>query len=90
MLPIVRADSDSDFDIDLDDDRRGGPWNSVLGVLRTVGGAIVFVAALVLVPGVPGAIEPPAGRRRARDCQPVPPLRDQGAGRRPGNWRAAN
>lgn len=47
MLPIVRADSDSDFD--FDDDRRGGSWNSVLGVLRTVGGAIVVVAALVIL-----------------------------------------
>ncbi len=47
MLPIVRADSDSDFD--FDDDQRGGPWDSVLGVLRTVGGAIVLVAALVIL-----------------------------------------
>jgi beta-lactamase class A len=47
MLPIVRADSDSDFD--FDDDQRGGSWDSVLGVLRTVGGAIVFVTALVIL-----------------------------------------
>jgi hypothetical protein len=55
MLPIVRADSDSDSDsdfdsdFDLDGDHRGRPWGSALGVLRTVGGAIVFVAALVIL-----------------------------------------
>jgi beta-lactamase class A len=42
-VPFVRAD----FDLDFDDDQRGGPWNAVLGVLRTVGGAIVFVVAPV-------------------------------------------
>jgi hypothetical protein len=42
-VPIVRAD------FDFDDDQRGRPWNSVLGVLRTVGGAIVFVAALAIL-----------------------------------------
>jgi hypothetical protein len=47
MLPIVRADSDSDSG--FDDDQRGGSWDSVLGVLRTVGGAIVLVAALVIL-----------------------------------------
>jgi hypothetical protein len=45
MLPVVRADFDSDFD----DDRRGRPRGSVLGVLRTVGGAIVLVAALAIL-----------------------------------------
>src|ERR1051326_542784 len=51
MLPIVRADSDSDADtgFDFDDGQRGGSWDSVLGVLRTVGGAIVVVAALVIL-----------------------------------------
>jgi hypothetical protein len=49
MFPIVRADSDSDFDFDFDGDQRGGSWGSALGVLRTVGGAIVFVAALVIL-----------------------------------------
>ena len=47
MLPIVRADSDSDFD--FDDDQRGGSWDSVLGVLRVTGGAILFVAALAIL-----------------------------------------
>jgi hypothetical protein len=45
MLPIVQADFDSDFD----EDQRGRPWDSVLGVLRTVGGAILFVAALAIL-----------------------------------------
>ncbi len=45
MLPIVWPDSDSDFD----DDQRGRPWDSVFGVLRTVGGAILFVAALAIL-----------------------------------------
>jgi hypothetical protein len=51
MFPIVRADSDSDSDsdFDFDGDQRGGSWSSALGVLRTVGGAIVFVAALVIL-----------------------------------------
>jgi hypothetical protein len=44
-LPIVRAN----FDSDLDDDQHGGPWDSVLGVLRTVGGAVLFVAALAVL-----------------------------------------
>jgi hypothetical protein len=43
MLPIVWADFDSD------DDQRGRPWDSVLGVLRAVGKAILFVAALVIL-----------------------------------------
>jgi hypothetical protein len=45
MLPIVRADFDSDFD----DDQRGKPWDPVLGVLRTGGGVILFVAALAIL-----------------------------------------
>jgi hypothetical protein len=44
-LPIVRAD----FDFDFDDDQRGGPWDSALGLLRTVGGVLVFVAALAIL-----------------------------------------
>jgi hypothetical protein len=44
-LPIVRAD----FDFDFDDDQRDRPWDSVLGVLRTVGGAIALVAALAIL-----------------------------------------
>jgi Beta-lactamase enzyme family len=40
-VPIVQAD--------FDDDQRGGPFNSVLGVLRTIGGAIAFVAALAIL-----------------------------------------
>ncbi|HEX3957986.1 MAG TPA: serine hydrolase [Trebonia sp.] len=36
-------------DLDFDDDQRGRPWNSVLGVLRTIGGAIAFVAALAIL-----------------------------------------
>jgi beta-lactamase class A len=42
-VPIVQAD------FDFDDDQRGRPWNAVLGVLRTVGGAIAFVAALAIL-----------------------------------------
>jgi hypothetical protein len=42
-VPIVRADSD------FDDDRRARPWDSVLGVLRTVGTAIVLMAALAIL-----------------------------------------
>jgi hypothetical protein len=42
-LPIVRPDSDSD------DDQRGRPWDTVLGVLRVTGGAILFVAALAIL-----------------------------------------
>jgi hypothetical protein len=45
MLPIVRAD----FDFDFDDDQRTKPWDSVLGLLRTVGGVLVFVAALTIL-----------------------------------------
>jgi len=44
-LPTVWADSDSGFD----DDQRGRPWESVRGVLRTVGGAVLFVAALAIL-----------------------------------------
>jgi beta-lactamase class A len=42
-VPIVRADSD------FDDDQRGRPWDSVLGVLRTVGTAVILVAALAIL-----------------------------------------
>jgi beta-lactamase class A len=42
-VPTVRAD------LDFDDDQRGSPWSSVLGILRTIGGAIVFVAALAIL-----------------------------------------
>jgi beta-lactamase class A len=42
-VPIVPAD------FDFDDDQRGSPWNPVLGVLRTVGGAVVLVAALAIL-----------------------------------------
>jgi hypothetical protein len=42
-VPIVSAD------FDFDDDQRGSPWNSVLGLLRTIGGAIVFLAALAIL-----------------------------------------
>ncbi len=48
-MPTVRADSDSDSDSDLDDDRRARPWESVLGVLRPVGTAIVLIAALAII-----------------------------------------
>ena len=42
-MPIVRAD------FDFDDDRRARPWDSLLGVLRTVGTAILLVAALAIL-----------------------------------------
>jgi Beta-lactamase enzyme family len=42
-LPIVWVGSD------FDGGQRGRPWDSVLGVLRTVGGSIVFVAALAIL-----------------------------------------
>jgi beta-lactamase class A len=42
-VPIVQAD------FDFDDDQRGGSWNSVLGVLRTIGGVIALVAALAIL-----------------------------------------
>lgn len=42
-MPIVQAD------FDFDDDQRGRPWNAVLGVLRTMGGAIALVAALTIL-----------------------------------------
>jgi beta-lactamase class A len=42
-VPIVQAD------FDFDDDQRGRPWNSVLGVLRTIGGAVALVAALAIL-----------------------------------------
>lgn len=45
MLPTVRADFNSGFD----DDQGGRRWDPVLGVLRTVGGVILFVAALAIV-----------------------------------------
>jgi beta-lactamase class A len=48
-LPIVRPDSEFDSDSDSDDDRRGRPWNSVLGVLRITGGAILFLGALTIL-----------------------------------------
>ncbi|HUN31941.1 MAG TPA: serine hydrolase [Trebonia sp.] len=44
-MPHVRADFNDDFD----DDHRGGPWSTVLGVLRTLGGVIVFVGALAIL-----------------------------------------
>jgi hypothetical protein len=34
---------------DFDDDQRGSPWNSALGILRTIGGAVIFVAALAVL-----------------------------------------
>jgi len=45
MLPIVRAD----FDFEFDDDQRGRRWDSVLVALRTVGEAILVVAALAIL-----------------------------------------
>jgi hypothetical protein len=42
-VPVVRADSD------FDDDRRTRPWDSVLGVLRAVGTAIVLMAAVAII-----------------------------------------
>jgi hypothetical protein len=45
-LPIVPADFDFD---DFDEDQRRKPWDSVLAVLRTVGGAVVVAAALVIL-----------------------------------------
>jgi len=42
-VPVVQAD------FDFDDHQRGGPWNTVLGVLRTIGGAIALVAALAIL-----------------------------------------
>jgi len=45
MLPIVRADFDSDFD----EDKRGRAWDSVPGLLLTVGEAILVVAALAIL-----------------------------------------
>lgn len=36
-------------DFDFDDDRRARPWDSLLGVLRTVGTAILLVAALAIL-----------------------------------------
>lgn len=45
MLPVVRADFDSGFD----DDQGGRFRDSVLGVLRTVGGVIVCMAALAIL-----------------------------------------
>lgn len=36
-------------DFDFDDDRRARPWGSLLGVLRTVGTAILLVAALAIL-----------------------------------------
>lgn len=59
-MPIVQAG------FDFDDDQSGGSWNTVLGVLRAVGGAIVFVAALAILylafrpPGHPQAGTGPA------------------------------
>ncbi len=82
-VPIVRADSDSDsdFDFDFDDDQRGGSWVSVLGVLRTVGGAIVLAAALVILylafRGPPS--HPPAGVAPAT-ASPYSPYATAGRG----------
>jgi hypothetical protein len=42
-VPVVRAD------FDFDDDRRARPWESVLGVLRAVGTAVLFVGALAIL-----------------------------------------
>lgn len=43
MLPTVRAD------FDFDGDRRGGPWDFLLRVLRIVGEAVLFVGALAIL-----------------------------------------
>jgi beta-lactamase family protein len=89
MLPTVRAGSDSDFDSDsgfdsgFGDDQRGGRWDSVFGVLRTVGGAIFFVAALaILYLAFRGPSSHPAAGTAPATASPHSPdaTRAQGAG----------
>ena len=81
MLPIVRADFD--FDSDFDDDHRGRPWDSVLGVLRTAGEAILVVAALaILYLAFRGPSSHPAASPASATASPYSPYttRAQGGG----------
>jgi len=88
MLPTVRADID--FDSDFDEDQRGRRWDSVLGVLRTVGAAILFVAALaILYLAFRGPSSHPAASTAPTTASPYSPYPTraqgvgQGAGLRP-------
>jgi beta-lactamase class A len=75
MLPIVWADSDSDHD------QRGRPWDSVLGVLRTVGGVILFVAALaILYLAFRGPSSRPAASTAPANASPDSPYATGGVG----------
>jgi hypothetical protein len=81
MLPIVRADFD--FDLDFDDDQRGRRGNSALRVLRTVGEAVLVVAALAIVYlAFRGPSRHPAPRAVPATASPYSPIaaRAQGVG----------
>jgi hypothetical protein len=74
-LPIVWADSD------FDDDQRGSPWDPVLGVLRTVGGAILFIAALaILYLAFRGPSSRPAASTASATASPYSPYSSYATG----------
>jgi hypothetical protein len=79
-LPIVPPDSDYDPDSDLDDDQRGRPRGSVLGVLRIMGGAIVFVAALAILYLAFRPLGRPAASSAPATASPYSPAATAGPG----------